>query len=63
MRDEGGIAAFPSAADASLVLEDDERRAQVVAAHDRIAPMFWGRRVSIDEACAGVRGWIVEALR
>jgi hypothetical protein len=62
MRDEGGIAAFPSAADPSLVLEDDERRAQVEAAHDRIAPMFWGPRVSLDEACAGIRGWIAEAL-
>jgi hypothetical protein len=63
MRDEGGIAAFPNAADASLVLVDDERRSQVVAAHDRIAAMFWGPRVPIDEACAGIRGWIVEALR
>jgi hypothetical protein len=34
-----------------------------VAAHDRIAPMFCGPRVSIDEACAGIRGWIVEAFR
>ena len=62
MRDEGGIAAFPSAAAPSLVLEDDERRSQVEAAHDRIAPMFWGPCVSNDEAYAGIRGWIAATL-
>jgi hypothetical protein len=63
MRDEGSIAAFPSASDPSLVLDDDQRRSQVEAAHDHIAPMLWGPRVSIDEGCVGIRGWTVEALR
>jgi hypothetical protein len=62
MLDEGDIASFPNPDDASLQLADADRRAQVEAAHDRIAPMFWGPQVSIDEACAGIRGWIAETL-
>jgi hypothetical protein len=31
-------------------------------AHARIAPMFWGPRVSLDVACERVRRWIANNL-
>jgi hypothetical protein len=58
---EKGIAALPSADDPSLV-DDREQRASVERAYAKIAPMFWGPRIPLDEACATIREW-VGALR
>jgi hypothetical protein len=49
------VAALPSAYDPSLVLDDPAKRAAVEQAYDRIAPMFWGPRIPLDEACG--TGW------
>jgi hypothetical protein len=59
---EKGLAALPSADDPSLVLDDREKRASVERAYAKIAPMFWGPRIPLDEACAIIREW-VGALR
>ena len=59
---EKGIAALPSADDPSLVLDDPEKRVSVERAYAKIAPMFWGKRIPLDEACATIRAW-VGALR
>jgi hypothetical protein len=62
MRADKGIAALPSADDPSLVLDDTEKRASVERAYAKIAPMFWGSRIPLEEAGATIRGW-VDALR
>ena len=59
---EKDIAALPSADDPSVVLDDPDKRASVERAYGKIAPMFWGRRIALDEASATIREW-VEALR
>lgn len=59
---EKSIAALPSADDPSLVLDDAAKRASVERAYAKIAPMFWGPRIPIEEACATIRAW-VEAMR
>jgi hypothetical protein len=59
---EKGIAALPTADDPSLVLDAPEKRASVERAYGKIAPMFWGARIPLDEACAIIREW-VGALR
>jgi hypothetical protein len=52
------VAALPSAHDPSLVLDDPAKRAAVEQAYDRIAPMFWGPRIPLDEACGTLRDWV-----
>ena len=59
---EKDIAALPSSDDPSLVLDDAEKRASVERAYAKIAPMFWGKRIPLEEACATIRAW-VGALR
>lgn len=55
------IATLPSAHEPALHLADPDKRAEVEQAHEKIAPMFWGPRIPLDEACAVIRRW-VEAL-
>ncbi|MCK6528730.1 nucleotidyl transferase AbiEii/AbiGii toxin family protein [Myxococcota bacterium] len=55
---EKGIAALPSADDPSLVLHDSKKRASVERAYAEIAPMFWGTRIPLDDACATIREWV-----
>ena len=52
------IVTFPSASDPSLSLVDPAKRELVQRAFTRIAPMFWGPRVSLEEACRILRDWI-----
>ncbi|MBT9559477.1 MAG: nucleotidyl transferase AbiEii/AbiGii toxin family protein [Myxococcales bacterium] len=56
------VAALPNADDPSLTLDDPTKRAAVLQAHARIAPMFWGPRISLDEACRTLRDWVSKAL-
>jgi hypothetical protein len=55
---EKEIAALPTTDDPSLVLDDPEKRASVERAYAKIAPMFWGPRIPLDEARATVRAWV-----
>jgi len=52
------VAALPSADDPSLVLDDPAKRDAVEQAYARIAPMFWGPRIPLDEACRTLRDWV-----
>ncbi|TNF24061.1 MAG: hypothetical protein EP329_25735 [Deltaproteobacteria bacterium] len=55
---QGDIAALPRADAPSLVLEDDDKREHVMRAYAKIAPMFWGPRIPLEEATATIRAWI-----
>jgi hypothetical protein len=52
------IAALPSADDPALVLANADKRAAVDKAYAKIAPMFWGPRIPLDEACDTIRVWL-----
>lgn len=52
------VAALPSAEDPSLVLDDPAKRDAVEQAYARIAPMFWGPRIPLVEACGTLRDWV-----
>lgn len=56
------VAALPNAEDPSLLLDDPAKRRLVEQAYARIAPMFWGQRIPLDEACLTLREWVA-ALR
>jgi hypothetical protein len=56
------IVALPLAADPALAPADDARWEAIRAAHAAIAPMFWGPRIPLDEACAAIRDWIAAEL-
>jgi hypothetical protein len=58
MLEEKDIAALPSPNEPALVLADAEKRAAIERAYVKIAPMFWGPRIPLDEACATIRGWL-----
>jgi hypothetical protein len=51
-------AALPRPDDPALLLADAARHAEVVRAYERIAPMFWGARIPLDEACATIAAWV-----
>lgn len=57
------IAARPRATDSAFTPSDSERWSAIRDAHAAIAPMFWGPRVPLDEACAAIGVWIAETLR
>lgn len=52
------LAAPPTASAPALLLDDPDKRAELEQAHARIAPMFWGPRLSLDEACRILREWV-----
>ena len=52
------IAALPSPDDPALVLANADKRAAVDKAYAKIAPMFWGPRIPLDEACDTIRVWL-----
>lgn len=56
------IAVLPLAGDPALAPGDNARWEAIRAAHAAIAPMFWGSRIPLDEACAAIRDWIVAQL-
>jgi hypothetical protein len=57
---ETGVAALPRGDEPALLLAEADRRVEVVRAFERIAPMFWGDRIPLDEACATIVQWIWE---
>ena len=44
--------------DPAFALPDGERTTAIRVAYAAIAPMFWGRRVGLDDACRTIRSWI-----
>ena len=56
------IAALPTAAHAAFTPNDSGRWHAVRKAHEAIGPMFWGPRLSLEDACADVRHWLADEL-
>ena len=56
------IVALPKA-DAPAFAPDGSERWQAIAkAYEAIAPMYWGQRMPLDEACAAIRSWVSGSL-
>lgn len=56
------IRALPRSTDPALALLDGPRTDSVRSASDAISSMFWGPRISLDEACMLIREWIASRL-
>lgn len=52
------LASLPSSSDHAFMPTTGERWDAIRAAHAAIAPMFWGPRFTVDDACDAIRGWI-----
>jgi hypothetical protein len=57
------IVALPDAADRALAPGNGPRWEAIRAAHAAIAPMFWGPRIPLDDACETLRAWITAEFR
>jgi hypothetical protein len=55
---EKQLAALPSARHAAFSLGATARADAIREAHVEIAPMFFGERISVDDACTAIRDWI-----
>ena len=51
---------MPSCEHASLNPSDSERWQGVKQAWEAIAPLFWGERISLDDACVEIRAFLNE---
>ena len=56
------LASLPSSSDIAFTPTAGERLDAIRAAHAAIAPMFWGPRVTLDDACEAIRSWIAETF-
>ena len=52
------IAARPSSTHAAFAPKDDDRWRAVQEAHAAIGPMFWGPRLSLEDACTDLHTWL-----
>lgn len=59
---ERDISALPTPDEPAFHLTDARKRADVERAYEKIAPMYWGPRIPLDEACASIRGWLQDSL-
>jgi hypothetical protein len=53
---------LPSSDDVAFRPDDGDRWQRIRQAHEAIAHLFWGDRLSLDEACAAIRGWLKHDL-
>ena len=51
---------MPASGDPSLSPDASDRWGEVQRAWDEIAPMFWGDRIGLEEACAAIREFLTE---
>lgn len=56
------IASLPSPSDAAFMPTGEPRWSAIRAAHAAIAPMYWGARIAMDDACAAVREWTLKVF-
>lgn len=56
------LASLPSSSDHAFLPTAGERWDAIRAAHAAIAPMFWGSRLTLDDACDAIRSWISETF-
>ncbi len=52
------VRALPSPDEPAIRLDDPDKREAIEKAYTTIAPMFWGPRIPLDEACAVIRSWL-----
>lgn len=52
------LAVIPSANDPAFRPDGGERWNAIGDAHAAIAPMFWGPRISVEDSCSAIRGWL-----
>jgi len=62
MLDRRQVSTIPSASDLAFNPDEGPRFAAIREAHQAIAPMFWGPRISMDAACASIRTWVEQRL-
>ena len=58
MLSERCIVGLPRPDEPALLLSDPQKRAAVEKAYSSITPMFWGKRIPLDEACEEIRAWL-----
>ena len=56
------VAAIPTPGDVAINPDAGERFAEIRRAHEAIAPMFWGPRITLEEACGTIREWVAKNL-
>jgi hypothetical protein len=56
------VGAAPARGGEAFHLDSGARPAEIRRAHESIAPIFWGERVELEEACARIRDWIAKRL-
>jgi hypothetical protein len=52
------IVALPTADEHALHRSDPDKRAEVESAYKKVAAMFWGPRIPLDECCSVIRRWL-----
>jgi len=57
------VAALPAPEDPAFAPARGPRWDAIREAHAAIAPLFWGPRIPLDEACAIIRAWAVKVFR
>jgi len=55
--------AIPKPDEPALRLDYPDKRQAIERAYARIAPMFWGPRILLDEACSAIREWLRQLER
>jgi len=58
MLDQKDIVVLPQPDEPALVLASPEKRAAIDRANAKVAPMYWGPRIGLDEACETIRAWL-----
>ena len=56
--DDRTIRNLPRSDDAAFALSDSQRRSDLAKAHAAIDPMFWGKRISLEDAAERIRAWL-----
>lgn len=63
MLEDRQLRALPRAQDPAFQLPSGERTDDVTAAWVEIAPLYWGRRVTLVDAAASIREWVAANVR
>ncbi len=58
MEENGQLHHMPYAEDPAFSPADLPHAAHVEQAYEQIGPMYWGSRLTLQEACAAIRTWI-----
>lgn len=56
------ISAISTASDLAFNPDEGPRFTAIREAHQAIAPMYWGPRISLEAACTSIRAWVKRHL-